>query len=152
MKKLLVIVTLALLTCFCFVGCNKTSDSAGTPVYTVHAATRTEFNNASAAAYNDGYHTEDNFIVVLLTTANVTTMPILDKDTNMFNFMLLRSNENELLETMRPIESLCSVKENYYTVYTLVFHSNYALTEGMFNLSIACDDNTFKVIQLEENK
>ena len=89
---------------------------------------------------------------MLLTTANVATMPILNKDTNMFNFMLLRSNENELLETMRPIESLCSVKENYYTVYTLVFHSNYALTEGIFNLSIACDDNTYKVIQLEENK
>ena len=146
MKKFLIIVTLALCTCFCFVGCNKTSDSAGTPVYTVHAATRTEFNNASAAAYNDGYHTEDNFIVVLLTTANVATMPILDKDTNMFNFMLLRSNENELLETIRPIASLCSVRENYYTVYTLVFHSNYELTECTFNLSIALGNSEYKIL------
>ena len=146
MKKFLIIVTLALCTCFCFVGCNKTSDSAGTPVYTVHAATRTEFNNASAAAYNDGYHTEDNFIVVLLTTANVATMPILNKDTNMFNFMLLRSNENELLETIRPIASLCSVRENYYTVYTLVFHSNYELTECTFNLSIALGNSEYKIL------
>lgn len=148
MKKLLIVSTIIAIMCIFLAGCTKPDNTPKTPSYSVNAATRTEFNNASAATYNDGYHTDDYFIVVLLTTANVATMPILDKDVNMFNFMLLRSNENELLETIRPIESLCSVRENYYTVYTLVFHSNYALTEGIFNLSIATGNGVYKVVKL----
>ena len=149
MKKFLIVSTIILaLTCIFLAGCTKPDNTPKTPAYSVNAATRTEFNNASAATYNDGYHTDDYFIVVLLTTTNVSTMPILDKDANMFNFMLLRSNENELLETIRPIESLCSIRENYYTVYTLVFHSNYALTEGTFNLSIALGNGEYKILSV----
>ena len=150
MKKATIFVTTIILalTCIFLAGCTKPDNTPKTPAYSVNAATRTEFNNASAAEYNDGYHTNDYFIVVLLTTANVATMPILDKDANTFNFMLLKSNENELLETIRPIESLCSVKENYYTVYTLVFHSNYTLTEGTFNLSIALGNSEYKILSV----
>ena len=75
-------------------------------------------------------------------------MPILNKDTNAFNFMLLRSNGSELLETIRPIESLCSIKENYYTVYTLVFHSNYKLTDCTFDLSIALGNGEYKILSV----
>lgn len=148
MKKATIFVTTIILAlaCIFLAGCTKPDNTPKTPAYSVNAATRTEFNNANVAAYNDGYHTDDYFIVVLLTTANVATMPILSKDTNAFNFMLLRSNENELLETMRPIEPLCSVRENYYTVYTLVFHSNYTLTEGTFNLSIALGNSEYKIL------
>lgn len=150
MKKAITFITTIILalTCIFLAGCTKPDNTPKTPAYSVNAATRTEFNNATAAAYNDGYHTDDYFIVVLLTTSNVATIPISDKDANAFNFMLLRSNENELLETMRPIESLCSVKENYYTVYTLVFHSNYMLTEGIFNLSIALGNSEYKILSV----
>ena len=150
MKKATIFVTTIILalTCIFLAGCTKHDNTPKTPAYSVNAATRIEFNNESASAYNDSYHTNDYFIVVLLTTANVETMPILDEDANTFNFMLLRSNENELLETMRPIKSLCSVKENYYTVYTLVFHSNYMLNEGTFNLSIALGNSEYKILQV----
>ena len=150
MKKAITFVTTIILalTCIFLAGCTKPDNTPKTPAYSVNSTTRTEFNNASAAEYNDGYHTNDYFIVVLLTTANVATMPILDEDTNVFNFMLLRSNEDELLETIRPIESLCSVRENYYTVYTLVFHSNYTLTESTFNLSIALGNSEYKILSV----
>ena len=150
MKKATIFVTTIILalTCIFLAGCTKPNNTPKTPAYSVKATTATEFNNAKAADFNDGYHTEDNFIVVLLTTANVATMPILNKDTNTFNFMLLRSNGSELLEMIRPIESLCSVRENYYTVYTLVFHSNYKLTDCTFDLSIALGNGEYKILSV----
>lgn len=39
-------------------------------------------------------------------------------------------------------------KENYYTVYTLVFHSNHKLTEGTFDLSIALGDSEYKILSV----
>lgn len=149
MKKTTIFVTTIILalTCIFLVGCTKPDNTPKTPTYTVTATTITEFNGSKAADYNDGYHTDDYFIVVTLNTANVATIPVLNTETNAFNFMLLMSNGSELLAMIKPIKDLCSIN-NGSTVYTLVFHSNHKLTDRTFDLSIALGNGEHKILSL----
>lgn len=149
MKKAAIFVTTIILalTCIFLAGCTKTDNTPKTPTYSATATTVTEYNNSKAADYNDGYHADDYFIVVTLNTANVATIPILNTETNTFNFMLLMSNGSELLEIIRPIGDLCSIN-SCSTVYTLVFHSNYKLTDRTFDLSIALGNGEHKILLL----
>lgn len=147
MKKATIFVTTIILalTCIFLAGCTKPDNTPKTPTYSASATTVTEFNESKAVDFNDGYHTDDYFIVVTLTTSNVPTIPVLNTETNAFNFMLLMSNGSELLAMIKPIKDLCTIN-NGSTVYTLVFHSNYKLTDRTFDLSIALGGGEYKIL------
>ena len=149
MKKTIVFVTTIILalTCIFLASCVKPDRPSKTPTYSATATTVTEYNESKAADFNDGYHTDDYFIVVTLITNNVPTIPVLNTETNAFNFMLLMSNGSELLAAIKPIKDLCSIN-NGATIYTLVFHSNYKLTDRTFDLSVALGNGEYKILSV----
>ena len=130
MKKLLIVSTIIAIMCMCLVGC--VDDSKPVEI-TATATTVQSIGEVKASDYNDGYHTNDYFIAVLLTTENVEAISLLNEETNTYNFMLLMSDGDELMEAIKPIDTLFGTKENEYA---LVFHSNYTLEEYDFALSI----------------
>lgn len=148
MKKATIFVTTIILalTCISLAGCTKPGEQPKTSAYSASATTVAELNGAKASDYNDGYHTDDYFVVVTLTTTNVATIPVLNTETNAFNFILLMSNGSELLAMIKPIKDLCAINESGSTVYTLVFHSNYKLTDRTFDLSIALGNGEYKIL------
>lgn len=130
MKKLLIVSTIIAIMCVCFVGC---IDNDKPVEITATATTVQSIGEVKASDYNDGYHTNDYFIAVLLTTENVEAISLLNEETNTYNFMLLMSDGDELMEAIKPIDTLFGTKDNEYA---LVFHSNYTLEEYDFALSI----------------
>ena len=129
MKKLLIVAIIAIM-CVCLVGC---IDDDKPVEITATATTVQSIGEVKASDYNDGYHTNDYFIAVLLTTENVEAISLLNEETNTYNFMLLMSDGDELMEAIKPIDTLFGTKDNEYA---LVFHSNYTLEEYDFALSI----------------
>lgn len=130
MKKLLIVAIIAIM-CVCLVGCVEEEK----PVeITATATTVKSIGEVKASDYNDGYHSDDYFIEVT-TNADVG---LLDGDT--FNFMLLMCKDGELLEVIRPINELSQDK--------IVFHTNFALNEKDFVLSIATGNGVYKVVKL----
>lgn len=130
MKKLLIVAIIAIM-CVCLVGCiddNKPVEITAT------ATTVQSIGEVKASDYNDGYHSDDYFIEVT-TNADVG---LLDGDT--FNFMLLMCKDGELLEVIRPIKELSQDK--------IVFHTNFALNEREFVLSISTGNCVYKVVKL----
>lgn len=134
MKKLLIVAIIAIM-CVCLVGCVKDDTPAE---ITATATTVQSIGEVKASDYNDGYHTNDYFIEVT-TNADVA---LLDGET--FNIILLMSKDGELLEVIRPIKELSQDK--------VVFHTNFALNEREFVLSIALGNGKYKTIKLEEKK
>mgnify|MGYP001774375511 CR=1 FL=1 len=130
MKKLLIVSTIIAIMCVCLVGC---IDDDKPVEITATATTVQSIGEVKASDYNDGYHTNDYFIAVLLTTENVEAISLLNEETNTYNFMLLMSDGDELMEAIKPIDTLFGTKDNEYA---LVFHSNYTLEEYDFALSI----------------
>ena len=130
MKKLLIVSTIIAIMCVCLVGC---IDNDKPVEITATAKTVQSIGEVKASDYNDGYHTNDYFIAVLLTTENVEAISLLNEETNTYNFMLLMSDGDELMEAIKPIDTLFGTKDNEYA---LVFHSNYTLEEYDFALSI----------------
>lgn len=130
MRKLLIVSTIIAIMCVCFVGC---IDNDKPVEITATATTVQSIGEVKASDYNDGYHTNDYFIAVLLTTENVEAISLLNEETNTYNFMLLMSDGDELMEAIKPIDTLFGTKDNEYA---LVFHSNYTLEEYDFALSI----------------
>ena len=131
MKKLLIVSTIIAIMCVCLVGCiddNKPVEITAT------ATTVQSIGEVKASDYNDGYHSNDYFIEVT-TNADVG---LLDGET--FNFMLLMCKDGELLEVIRPIKELSQDK--------IVFHTNFALNEREFVLSIATGNGVYKVVKL----
>ena len=117
--------------CVCLVGC---IDNDKPVEITATATTVQSIGEVKASDYNDGYHSDDYFIEVT-TTADVG---LLDGDT--FNYVLLMCKDGELLEVIRPIKELSQDK--------IVFHTNFALNEREFVLSIATGNGTYKVVKL----
>lgn len=132
MKKLLIVSTIIAIMCVCLVGCVE-EEKPAQAVFTATAETCQELGEVKASDYNDGYHTNDYFIAVLLTTENVEAISLLNEETNTYNFMLLMSDGDELMKAIKPIDTLFGTKDNEYA---LVFHSNYTLEEYDFALSI----------------
>ena len=130
MKKLIIVSTIIAIMCVCLVGC---IDDDKPVEITATATTVQSIGEVKASDYNDGYHTNDYFIAVLLTTENVEAISLLNEETNTYNFMLLMSDGDELMEAIKPIDTLFGTKDNEYA---LVFHSNYTLEEYDFALSI----------------
>ena len=131
MKKLLIIVSIIAIMCVCLVGCVEEEK----PVeITATATTVQSIGEVKASDYNDGYHSDDYFIEVT-TNADVG---LLEGET--FNFMLLMCKDGELLEVIRPIKELSQDK--------IVFHTNFALSEREFVLSIATGNGVYKVVKL----
>ena len=130
MKKLLFVAIIAIM-CVCLVGC---IDDDKPVEITATATTVQSIGEVKASDYNDGYHSDDYFIEVT-TNADVG---LLNGDT--FNFMLLMCKDEELLEVIRPIKELSQDK--------IVFHTNFALNEREFVLSIATGNGTYKVVKL----
>ena len=131
MKKLLIIVSIIAIMCVCLVGCVEEDK----PVeITATATTVQSIGEVKASDYNDGYHSDDYFIEVT-TNADVG---LLEGET--FYFMLLMCKDGELLEVIRPIKELSQDK--------IVFHTNFALNEKDFVLSIATGNGVYKVVKL----
>ena len=135
MKKLLIVSTIIAIMCVCLVGCVEEEK----PVeITATATTVQSIGEVKASDYNDGYHSDDYFIEVT-TNADVG---LLDGET--FNYVLLMCKDGELLEVIRPIKELSQDK--------IVFHTNFALNEREFVLSIATGNGVYKTIKLEQKK
>lgn len=132
MKKLLFVAIIAIM-CVCLVGCVE-DEKPAQAVFTATAETCQELGEVKASDYNDGYHSDDYFIEVT-TNADVG---LLDGDT--FNYVLLMCKDGELLEVIRPIKELSQDK--------IVFHTNFALNEREFVLSIATGNGVYKVVKL----
>ena len=66
MKKLLIVSTIIAIMCVCLVGCVE-EEKPAQAVFTATAETCQELGEVKASDYNDGYHTNDYFIAVLLT-------------------------------------------------------------------------------------
>ena len=130
MKKLLIVAIIAIM-CVCLVGC---IDNDKPVEITATATTVQSIGEVKASDYNDGYHSSDYFIEVT-TNADVG---LLEGET--FNFMLLMCKDGELLEVIRPIKELSQDK--------IVFHTNFALNEREFVLSIATGNGVYKVVKL----
>ena len=130
MKKLLIVAIIAIM-CVCLVGC---IDNDKPVEITATATTVQSIGEVKASDYNDGYHSDDYFIEVT-TNADVGLL-----DGGTFNYVLLMCNDGELLEVIRPIKELSQGK--------IVFHTNFALNEKDFVLSIATGNGTYKVVKL----
>lgn len=77
----------------------------------------------------------------------VVEIPVIKEDEfdgETFNYVLLMCKDGELLEVIRPIKELSQDK--------IVFHTNFALNEREFVLSIATGNGVYKTIKLEAKK